>query len=142
LRRLPHQFRNHALAHRVAQRRPRRDHHCAQRRTQSAWLGYVKSARARSKIRHFLNTKQNEESAALGERLLSHALRDLGLALAKLPAQAWERFKRASGARSQKAVLAEIGLASACRRLSRGAWPKASRSARQPPTRDEPSRRS
>jgi guanosine-3',5'-bis(diphosphate) 3'-pyrophosphohydrolase len=90
-----------------------------------AWLGYVKSARARSKIRHFLNTKQAEESAALGERLLSHALRDLGLALAKLPAQAWDRFKRASGARSQKAVLAEIGLgkrlpAIVARRLAEG----------------------
>ena len=90
-----------------------------------AWLGYVKSARARSKIRHFLNTRQAEESAALGERLLSHALRDLGLALAKLPAQAWDRFKRASGARSQKAVLAEIGLgkrlpAIVARRLAEG----------------------
>ena len=90
-----------------------------------AWLGYVKSARARSKIRHFLNTKQAEESAALGERLLTHALRDLGLALAKLPAQAWDRFKRASGARSQKAVLAEIGLgkrlpAIVARRLAEG----------------------
>ena len=90
-----------------------------------AWLGYVKSARARSKIRHFLNTRQAEESAALGERLLSHALRDLGLALAKLPAQAWDRFKRASGARSQKAVLADIGLgkrlpAIVARRLAEG----------------------
>jgi guanosine-3',5'-bis(diphosphate) 3'-pyrophosphohydrolase len=91
-----------------------------------AWLSYVKSARARSKIRHFLNTKQNEESAALGERLLSHALRDLGLALAKLPAQAWDRFKRASGARSQRDVLADIGLgkrlpAIVARRLAEGA---------------------
>jgi len=90
-----------------------------------AWLSYVKSARARSKIRHFLNTQQNAESAALGERLLAHALRDIGLALAKLPAQAWDRFKRASGARSQRAVLADIGLgkrlpAIVARRLAEG----------------------
>ena len=90
-----------------------------------AWLGYVKSARARSKIRHFLNTKKTEESAALGERLLTHALRDLGLAMAKLPAQAWERFKQASGARSQRSVLADIGLgkrlpAIVARRLAEG----------------------
>jgi guanosine-3',5'-bis(diphosphate) 3'-pyrophosphohydrolase len=89
------------------------------------WLSYVKSARARSRIRHFLTTKQAEESAALGERLLTHALRDLGLALAKLPAQAWDRFKRASGARSQRAVLADIGLgkrlpAIVARRLAEG----------------------
>ena len=91
-----------------------------------AWLTYVKSARARSKIRHFLNTKQNEESTALGESLLGDALRDLGLALAKLPSQAWDRFKRASGARSQRAVLADIGLgkrlpAIVARRLAEGA---------------------
>jgi guanosine-3',5'-bis(diphosphate) 3'-pyrophosphohydrolase len=89
------------------------------------WLGYVKSARARSRIRHFLNTQQNAESAALGERLLANALRDLGLALAKLPAQAWDRFKRASGARSERAILADIGLgkrlpAIVARRLAEG----------------------
>ena len=97
-----------------------------------AWLGYVKSARARSKIRHFLNTKKAEESAALGERLLSHALRDLGLAMAKLPAQAWERFKQASGARSQRSVLADIGLgkrlpAIVARRLAEGVGAEAAR---------------
>jgi len=75
-----------------------------------AWLGYVKSARARSRIRHFLNTQQNAESTALGERLLADALRDIGLALAKLPAQAWDRFKRETGARSERSVLADIGL--------------------------------
>jgi guanosine-3',5'-bis(diphosphate) 3'-pyrophosphohydrolase len=118
-------FDDHAAAHRAAQRRPGRDHHRAHAAPNPAWLGYVKTARARSKIRHFLKTMQYEESAALGERLLSHALRDLGLALAKLPAQAWDRFKRASGARSQKAVLADIGLgkrlpAIVARRLAEG----------------------
>jgi guanosine-3',5'-bis(diphosphate) 3'-pyrophosphohydrolase len=92
-----------------------------------AWLGYVKSARARSKIRHFLNTQQNAESAALGERLLTHALRDIGLALAKLPAQAWDRFKRASGARSQRPCWPTSASASACRPSSPDGWPKASR---------------
>ncbi len=93
-----------------------------------AWLGYVKSARARSKIRHFLSTQQTAESTALGERLLAQALRDLGLAMAKLPAKAWERFKRASGARSERSVLADIGLgkrlpAIVARRLAEGVEP-------------------
>ncbi len=93
-----------------------------------AWLGYVKTARARSKIRHFLSTQQTAESAALGERLLAHALRDLGLALTKLPAKAWDRFKRASGARSERSVLADIGLgkrlpAIVARRLAQGVEP-------------------
>lgn len=90
-----------------------------------AWLGYVKSARARSRIRHFFKTRQNEESVGLGERLLAHALRDLGFALGDISATAWDRFKRESGARSRRAVLADIGLgkrlpAIVARRLSEG----------------------
>ena len=100
-----------------------------------AWLNYVKSARARSKIRHFLNTQQHAESAALGERLLAHALRDLGLALSKLPTQAWDRFKRTSGARSMRSVLADIGLgkrlpAIVARRLAEGVEPGTASAAR------------
>ncbi len=75
-----------------------------------AWLGYVKSARARSRIRHFLKTQQNEESVALGERLLAHALQELGIAAAKVLPAAWDRLKRESGARSKRAVLSDIGL--------------------------------
>jgi guanosine-3',5'-bis(diphosphate) 3'-pyrophosphohydrolase len=90
-----------------------------------AWLGYVKSARARSRIRHFLKTQQNEESVALGERLLAHALHELGMAAASIPPTAWERFKRESGVRSKRAVLSDIGLgkrlpAIVARRLTEG----------------------
>jgi guanosine-3',5'-bis(diphosphate) 3'-pyrophosphohydrolase len=90
-----------------------------------AWLGYVKSARARSRIRHFLKTQQNEESVALGERLLAHALHELGMAAASVPSTAWERFKRESGVRSKRAVLSDIGLgkrlpAIVARRLTEG----------------------
>jgi guanosine-3',5'-bis(diphosphate) 3'-pyrophosphohydrolase len=90
-----------------------------------AWLSYVKSARARSKIRHFLKTQQADESAALGERLLAHALRQLELEPEDIPATSWERFRRESGARSKRAVLADIGLgkrlpAIVARRLSDG----------------------
>src|SRR5262247_1294447 len=43
-----------------------------------AWLSYVKTAKARSQIRHFLKTMQYEEAAALGERMLAQAVRALG----------------------------------------------------------------
>lgn len=90
-----------------------------------AWLGYVKSVRARSRIRHFLKTQQNEESVALGERLLAHALHELGMTTASVPPTAWERLKRESGVRSKRAVLSDIGLgkrlpAIVARRLSEG----------------------
>lgn len=75
-----------------------------------AWLTYVKSARARSRIRHFLKNQQNEEAVILGERLLAHALSELGITAANMPAAAWDRFKRESGVRSKRAVLSDIGL--------------------------------
>ena len=90
-----------------------------------AWLGYVKSARARFRIRHFLKTQQNEESVALGERLLAHALHEMGIASTKILPEAWDRFKKESGVRSKRAVLSDIGLgkrlpAIVARRLAEG----------------------
>lgn len=90
-----------------------------------AWLSYVKSARARFRIRHFLKTQQNEESVALGERLLAHSLHEMGVAAAKILPAAWDRFKKESGVRSKRAVLSDIGLgkrlpAIVARRLAEG----------------------
>lgn len=75
-----------------------------------AWLSYVKTGRARSKIRHFLRTVQNEESAALGERLLIQELHSLGVQPPEIPAAAWERLVKAAGNRSIKEVFTDIGL--------------------------------
>ncbi len=74
-----------------------------------AWLQYVRTAKARSNIRHFLKTMQYDESAALGERLLEQALKAAGHSGA-LETSAWERVVRDSGARSRQEVLADIGL--------------------------------
>lgn len=75
-----------------------------------AWLSYIKTGRARSKIRHFLRTVQNEESASLGERLLNQELKSLGVDPPEIPAAAWERLVKASGNRSVKEVFTDIGL--------------------------------
>ena len=75
-----------------------------------AWLAYVKSARARSKIRHFLKTQQTEASAALGERLLSQALRGVGAALADITPTRWKGLLRETGAKSKSELLTDIGL--------------------------------
>lgn len=75
-----------------------------------AWLSYVKTGRARSKIRHFLRTVQNEESASLGERLLYQELKTMGVEAPEVPAAAWERLVKASGNRSIKEVFTDIGL--------------------------------
>ncbi|WP_228273579.1 RelA/SpoT family protein [Rhodocyclus tenuis] len=75
-----------------------------------AWLSYVKTGRARGKIRHFLKTMQNDESAALGESMLDQELRTLGITPAEVPVASWEGLVRAAGSKSMKEVYTDIGL--------------------------------
>ena len=76
----------------------------------AAWLSYVKTAKARSQIRHFLKTMQIEEAAALGERMLAQAVRTLGTPHAEPTAERWEKLVRDLGAKSRQEVMADIGL--------------------------------
>ena len=80
-----------------------------------AWLGFVRTGRARSKIRHYLKTLAQKESVALGEKLLAQALRSEGLA--KLPATGseqalsiWDKLLRLTGNRAREELLTDIGL--------------------------------
>jgi guanosine-3',5'-bis(diphosphate) 3'-pyrophosphohydrolase len=79
-----------------------------------AWLGFVRTGRARSKIRHHLKTLAQTESENLGEKLLTQALRSEGMQ--QLPArddghqQIWERLLRFTGNRSRSELLTDIGL--------------------------------
>ena len=75
-----------------------------------AWLSYVRTGKARAQIRHFMKSAQQDESVALGERLLNQALRPHGLTLGQLSTFAWERFLRDRGARHKKDIFADIGL--------------------------------
>ena len=74
------------------------------------WLAFVKTGKARAQIRHFLKTKQNVESAALGEHLLAQALHNLGHRIEELGSSAWQRFLRTFAGKSQREVLTDIGL--------------------------------
>ena len=75
-----------------------------------AWLSYVKTARARAEIRHFLRTMQAGESRALGERLLNQAIRGLGAKTTEIEAGRWEKLVRDSKAKSRQEILSDIGL--------------------------------
>lgn len=75
-----------------------------------AWLSYVKTGRARSKIRHFLKTMQHDESASLGETMLNQELLALGVAPSEVPTASWEQLVRDSGNRSMKEIHTDIGL--------------------------------
>jgi GTP diphosphokinase / guanosine-3',5'-bis(diphosphate) 3'-diphosphatase len=75
-----------------------------------AWLGYVRTGRARSKIRHFLKAMQHDESAHLGESLLSQELQYLGVGAGEVPTASWEELVRESGNRTMKEIYTDIGL--------------------------------
>ncbi|MCW5653343.1 MAG: bifunctional (p)ppGpp synthetase/guanosine-3',5'-bis(diphosphate) 3'-pyrophosphohydrolase [Hydrogenophaga sp.] len=79
-----------------------------------AWLSFVKTGRARSKIRHYLKTVAHEKSQDLGQRMLSQALRSEGIST--LPAEdgshaaTWEKLLRFTGNRSRDELLSDIGM--------------------------------
>jgi GTP diphosphokinase / guanosine-3',5'-bis(diphosphate) 3'-diphosphatase len=83
-------------------------------RPNPSWLGFVKTGRARSKIRHHLKTLAEEESLALGERLLRQALRAEGIS--HLPGDdeashgVWDKLLRFTGNRHRNELLTDIGL--------------------------------
>ena len=75
-----------------------------------AWLNYVATAKARSKIRHYLRTMLRDESVALGERLLNQALRALKVNPADIGESQWEQLLKGDRCKTRDEVLAEIGL--------------------------------
>ncbi|MDT8998409.1 bifunctional (p)ppGpp synthetase/guanosine-3',5'-bis(diphosphate) 3'-pyrophosphohydrolase [Paucibacter sp. APW11] len=85
-------------------------------RPNPAWLSFVRTGRARSKIRHFLKNLEQEESRELGQKMLAQALRAEGLALPSLDdedndaAQLWQELARWAGNRHVDELLIEIGL--------------------------------
>ncbi len=82
-------------------------------RPNPAWLNFVCTGSARSKIRHYLKNMEQEESQALGEKMLAQALRAEGL---KLPgddaaaAPIWQQLTRWSGNKSREDLFIDIGL--------------------------------
>ncbi len=74
-----------------------------------AWLGYVKTGKARAQIRHFLKTMQVEESAQLGERLLTQALRQFGVTPDEIGDASWAQWLETAEVKSRKEALADIG---------------------------------
>ena len=79
-----------------------------------AWLGFVRTGKARSKIRHYLKTMALTESQELGEKMLTQALRAEGIQ--RLPEDTgpdraiWEKILRFSGNRSRADLLTDVGL--------------------------------
>jgi GTP pyrophosphokinase len=79
-----------------------------------AWLGFVRTGRARSKIRHHLKSQALSASEELGEKLLTQAVRAEGIeALPDHGAEGqpvWDKLLRFSGNRTRAELMADIGL--------------------------------
>jgi len=84
-------------------------------RPNPSWLSFVTTGKARSRIRHYLKGLQQQESAALGERLLNQALATLKVEPESITWDRWEALAKEYAAKSQLDILADIGLG---RRLS------------------------
>ena len=78
------------------------------------WLSFVRTARARSKIRQHLKTLALADSEGLGEKMLTQALRaegiDASLDETAKNRQIWEKLLRFSGNKSRSELLTDIGL--------------------------------
>ena len=82
-------------------------------RPNPAWLNFVVTGRARSKIRHYLKNMEQEESRDLGAKMLAQAMRAEGLALPgddSQSASAWQHLIRWSGNKTRDDLFTDIGL--------------------------------
>ncbi len=79
-------------------------------RPNPSWLTFVATGKARSRIRHYLKSLQQKESAALGERLLTQALATMKIEPGAIAWERWESLAREYGAKSKLDILADIGL--------------------------------
>jgi GTP pyrophosphokinase len=78
-----------------------------------AWLSFVRTGRARSKIRHHLKSMEHTESEALGQKLLSQALRAEGIEHVPQGPEynpIWDKLLRFTGSKTRQELLTDIGL--------------------------------
>jgi len=75
-----------------------------------AWLGYVRTGKARAEIRHALRRMKHSESVELGRRLLEQSLAALRIDAAAMDPAALERAARDTGAKSVDELHEDIGL--------------------------------
>ena len=81
LRRREGQRPHRAAALGAAQRRHRRDHDPARPRAQKDWLAFVKTSRARNKIKHVINASERVKAIEIGQKYLEKEARRLGVQL-------------------------------------------------------------
>lgn len=79
-------------------------------RPNAAWLNFVVTGKARSKIKHYLKKQQREESMELGKRLIEKALQAYSLHLQNIPAEVFQTLLRNSNLESIQHLFEEVGI--------------------------------
>jgi len=73
------------------------------------WLAFVKTARARNKIRHVINATEREKAIELGQRLLEREARRLGVAFSRISRQQMEAVAAEYGCAKIEDLHAALG---------------------------------
>lgn len=79
-------------------------------RPNSAWLSFVVTGKARSKIKHFLKKQKRDESTEFGKRLVEKALHVYGLEFSQIAEGLFQEVVKKSGLESVHHLFEEVGL--------------------------------
>ena len=75
-----------------------------------SWLTFARTGRAKSKIRNYLKSQNQNETGLLGERLLLQALRAEGISQLPEDKALWDELQTRLGVRNKTELLNDIGL--------------------------------
>lgn len=79
-------------------------------RPNAAWLNFVVTGKAKSKIKHYLKKQQREESIELGKRLIEKALHSYGTSITEIPEELLTTIVRSSDLDSLSHLYEEVGM--------------------------------
>jgi guanosine-3',5'-bis(diphosphate) 3'-pyrophosphohydrolase len=84
------------------------------------WLAFVKTSRARNKIRHFIQLEEKTRSVELGRKLFEKEARRYDVNPKSIPVEAWQRVSSESGMTKVDDLLAAVGWGKLTARLLLG----------------------
>ncbi len=74
------------------------------------WLEFVNTARARTAIRHYIKSLEQEDTVALGLRMLERALNARGSSVEAVPQKHFDRFLKDNQHKRQEDLLRDLAL--------------------------------
>jgi guanosine-3',5'-bis(diphosphate) 3'-pyrophosphohydrolase len=74
------------------------------------WLEFVVTARARTAIRHYIKSLQQEDTVALGLRMLERALNARGSGVEAIPQKQFDKFLKENQLKKQEDLLEDLAL--------------------------------